>query len=105
MKASWTSRVVAVGSAALAGLAAATGPAAAEVVIGAGNATFDNACVNHTARESAATGAAADSAGPLSGNAGQVPVTHPRNGCGSKGGMAAALSDRAVKTAVTPVRW
>lgn len=104
MKASWMLRVAAVGSAALAGMTAATGSANAEVVIGAGNATFGNVCVNNTSEEPA-TGVAADAAGLLSGNVAQVPVTHPRNGCGSQGLTGGLLSDRAAKTAITLVRW
>ncbi|WP_143667001.1 hypothetical protein [Streptomyces sp. FBKL.4005] len=106
----WFLRLSAAGTAALAGLAAAAGTAHADNYLGALNPTFGNACTNHTSKHPA-TGLAAAAADVVSGSVGQIPVTAPRNDCGSQGigqvGFAQKgfTPDRAAKTCVTAVQW
>ncbi|MGK5638042.1 chaplin family protein [Streptomyces sp. URMC 126] len=63
--------------------AVALSAAPAHAVVGVGNGTTGNACVEAGAPR--AGGATQFSKGSLSGNAGQLPVGLPRNHCGNSG--------------------
>ncbi|CAL9289386.1 chaplin [Streptomyces sp. SudanB182_2057] len=108
-------RAVLVGSTlGAASVAVSAAPAQANI-IGVGNAAFGNTCANHG--DAQASGATVSGSGVLSGNALQLPLDLPRNECGNSGmtcltpgqNMAKSFipgfSDRALKTAVTPVVW
>ncbi|MCX5071407.1 chaplin family protein [Streptomyces sp. NBC_00513] len=64
--------------------------AAAEAsVVGIGNATFGNACVNQGGSQAA--GSAVAGSGAVAGNHGALPLDLTRNHCGSSGIVCTAL--------------
>ncbi|MFF5565981.1 chaplin family protein [Streptomyces sp. NPDC012623] len=80
-------RAAAVG--AVLGAALAPAGAAHASVIGIGNATFGNTCVNQGGTE--AVGGTAAGSGAVSGNLAQLPLSLPRNHCGSSGIVCTAV--------------
>ncbi|WP_461012133.1 chaplin family protein [Streptomyces capparidis] len=92
-----------------AGLAGAAGPVSAGTVVGGLNPAFGNSCVVDSTGGQAA-GTAVRGPGLVNSNAVQLPLDSPGNSCGTAGigslpfrGM--GISDRGLKTAVTPVVW
>lgn len=78
-------RKAAVAGVAGAAVGAALAPAGAAhaAIIGVGNPTYGNTCVNHGNAQAA--GATAASGGALSGNLAALPLDLPRNQCGNSG--------------------
>ncbi|MER6190121.1 chaplin family protein [Streptomyces cyaneofuscatus] len=75
---------------AVAGTALIPAGAAHANVVGIGNATFGNACVNHGGT-AAAAGATVSGSGLGSGNVAGLPLSLPRNDCGNSGIICIAL--------------
>ncbi|MFE4055081.1 chaplin family protein [Streptomyces sp. NPDC059096] len=88
-----TGRRVAVAGAVL-GAALAPAGAAHASVIGVGNATFGNTCVNQG--DAHAVGGTAAGSGAASGNYASLPLSLPRNQCGTSGIVCTALFRAAV---------
>ncbi|MEV8326809.1 chaplin family protein [Kitasatospora sp. NPDC056731] len=58
-------------------------------IVGVGNAVFDNSCVNHGGTQ--ATGGTVSDSGTAAGNQVGLPLSLPRNQCGSSGIVCTAI--------------